>query len=529
MANTPKKKKAVPRSKDELAGEKSKAVAASKSKPKPKPKPKTPPVTPGTGIKAWEDDPMTATGITPVSAPVPVLTAPQLSLTIIVSKVPPPGNYAPGTAEFRYWTAADALARTRDFWKPILPAGTNWQPGGTLRVHLDEGVDLNAYYDREGLSFFHDTIGSQTGFSGESPDVVCHELGHAILDSIRPNLWDAGYDEVAAFHESFGDMSALLSAIQLKSLRQAVLVETGGRLYRSSRLSRLAEQLGWAIRQIRPDQAEVDCLRNAVNTLFYQDPTTIPPSGPVGVLSSEPHSFSRVFTGAFFEALAGMLILVQSSSGPTEANLLDVSEDIGKLLVSSILSASIVPDYYSQVAAAMIAIGEQTPYKGKYRDALKGAFVRHGILSLEAAATVGTTPPPKTSGVAGGLGMTAGALAAAALQLPGKKFGLGEKTLLIHAPEESRWSVAASASFGPGALPSPSRNNAAEAFVSDLFRRGRVEFGDLGDVEYRVAQPHSRKTHTLVQAGRDGNRDHLVLKRQRFDCGFGHLTLSTIS
>ena len=129
---------------------------------------------------------------------------------------------------------------------------------------------------------------------------MCHELGHALLDSFKPQLFDAASIEVAAFHESFGDMSAILSALQLPSVREGVLAETGGVLRRASRLSRLAEQLGWAIGQSVPSAVEPDCLRNAVNTFFYRDPDTLPTTAPATSLSSEPHSFSRVFTGAFF-------------------------------------------------------------------------------------------------------------------------------------------------------------------------------------------------------------------------------------
>jgi hypothetical protein len=52
---------------------------------------------------------------------------------------------------------------------------------------------------------------------------VCHELGHALLDSFKPQLFDAASIEVAAFHESFGDMSAILSALQLPGVREGVL------------------------------------------------------------------------------------------------------------------------------------------------------------------------------------------------------------------------------------------------------------------------------------------------------------------
>jgi hypothetical protein len=205
------------------------------------------------------------------------------------------------------------LRRAADYWASRVPPGTHWQRGHVLPVQLNAGVELNAYYDRARLSFFRDTVQGQMIYAGESPDILCHELGHAVLDAIRPQLWDVASDEIAAFHESFGDISALLAPLQLPSLRTAVLGATGGHLYRTSRLSRIAEQLGWALRQMQPDLAAPDCLRNAVNSFFYHDPITLAPSGPDATLTSEPHSFSRVFTGGFFEALAGMLTIVSSS------------------------------------------------------------------------------------------------------------------------------------------------------------------------------------------------------------------------
>src|SRR6266516_6273737 len=201
---------------------------------------------------------------------------------------------------------ASAARSKRKVRARATPTERRAQPKGVINAWEDDpsAGAQPSFYDREGLKFFHATAAGRTVFSGESPDIVCHELGHAILDSFKPQLFDAASIEVAAFHESFGDMSALLSALQLPSVREAVLAETGGVLGRSSRLSRLAEQLGWAIRQSVPSAVEPDCLRNAVNTLFYRDPDTLPTTAPGTSLSSEPHSFSRVFTGAFFEGLA---------------------------------------------------------------------------------------------------------------------------------------------------------------------------------------------------------------------------------
>ncbi len=469
-------------------------------------------------ILAWEDDPMS--GASPITRPVPDLSAGPLALTIVIP-APPPKAYPIDSPQFRYWAAAEAARRGADFWGAILPSGTNWHPGGALNLRLDEGVELNAYYDRTGLLFFHDTVAGKTVYSGESPDIVCHELGHAVLDAFRPELWDAGFDEAAAFHESFGDMSALLSALQLPSLRQAVLTETGGRLSRCSRLSRLAEQLGWAIRQVRPDAVDPDCLRNAVNTLFYHAPTTLPPSGPMPSLSSESHSFSRVFTGAFFEALAGMLA-VQAPSNPREDDLLQVSQDTGRLLVQAILAASVVPDYYSQVAAALIVAGEKDPFKGKYRDALKGAFIRHGILSLEAASARSPAAGAGAAQSRGGIAIAAAAAApvtsAQRVQLSGMKYGLGASALLVQAPEVPRHFLVSAAALGPGSASPTPHLNAVDDFVTDLFRRGRVDLAEHGDFDSRVAQPRSRKTHKLQKEG-----EQLALVRTRFDCGFGHV------
>jgi hypothetical protein len=174
-------------------------------------------------INAWEDDPgagMQPSGGQVIQRPIPVLRDQPLPIRIVhPARAPEAKPHAPGTAEFRYWTAAEALRRGADFWGALLP-GLSWEVGSILPVDLDFGVDLNAFYDRVGLKFFHATAAGRTVFSGESPDVVCHELGHALLDSFKPQLFDAASIEVAAFHESFGDMSALLSALQLPSVRE---------------------------------------------------------------------------------------------------------------------------------------------------------------------------------------------------------------------------------------------------------------------------------------------------------------------
>jgi len=463
-------------------------------------------------ILAWEDDPLSLRDKTqPIERPVPALTL-RLQLKIRGPESTPQ-HYSLGTSEFRHWTAAEALRRGADLWTALLPANTRWFTGKSLPVTLDAGEDFNAFYDRKGLSFFHGTAAGVAVFSGESPDVVCHELGHAVLDALRPQLWDAASDEVAAFHESFGDMSAILSGLQLESLRKAVVSDTHGKLYRSSRLSRLAEQLGWAIRQIQPDAAEMDCLRNAVNSLFYQDPQTLPPDGPASRLTSEPHSFSRVFTGGFFEALAGMFRIQRSA--PNADDLAVAARDMGKLLVTGIAAAPVVPDYYSQVAAQLIA-ADDLLFKRKYRDVLKGAFVRRGILSLEAAAGLSPSTVGATRSMVAARDRSVGTVTAALprMHFSANHLGLGRRDLVVAVPAQPRSLHVSSAAIDLGPAQPPAGEKAALSFINDLFRRGRVDTAGHADPESGLVHPFIRKTHELV-----AEDDHVGLRRHTFDCG----------
>ena len=343
---------------------------------------------------------------------------------------------------------------------------------------------------------------------------MCHELGHAILDSLKPQLFDAASIEVAAFHESFGDMSAILSALQLPSLREGVLAETGGVLRRASRLSRLAEQLGWAIRQSVPSAVEPDCLRNAVNTFFYRDPDTLPTMAPATALSSEPHSFSRVFTGAFFEGLAGMLAMKDTKN---EAALLQASRDIGVILVQGIRAASVVPTFFSQVAATMIGVAATQFSAQGYEAPLRSAFVRHGILA-PSMAVAATHAPVRAAAVAA----STESATLPRLQLSVAEYGLGVPSIVVYAAAEPKRLEAAGAALAVGPASAPAQDQAAKSFFEDLLRRGRLKVAKAGKPAAEVLRSsapltHETHTHELRREGRQ-----MVLRRVRIDCGGWH-------
>ena len=477
----------------------------------------------GAAVASWEDDPgdpKSHPPLSPVTVSVPNQAASPLPYKL-AGKAPLPQIYQSGTTNFVYYATASALRRTANFWGGILPAGTRWQVGKVLPVSIDSGVDLNAFYTRggggesPGLHFFHASVGGRIYFSGESPDVCCHEMGHAVLDALRPQLFDAQTIEAAAFHESFGDISALLSALQVASFRQTVLSETESAINRASRLSRLAEQLGAAIRVGHPDAVDPDCLRNAANSFFYTDPQTLPPGAPASQLSSEPHSFSRVFTSGFLDALAGVFRL---QGPPSSDGLVQATQDIARLLVAGVRNASVVPDYYSQVAAQMVQAGEAAPFNGRYRDVLKSAFVRRGILSLQAATTLGglSRQAVRAMTIAAGRGEAPiGARALPVAAISAAPYGLKKSVLKVQTAGEPKHLAVTGSSRLIGPTEPRSAQNAAESYTEDLFQRGHVNVGRHAHATTGLRHPYSFKTHVIVEEGGD-----LMLRRTTFDCGF---------
>src|SRR5262249_31658708 len=93
------------------------------------------------------------------------------------------------------------------------------------------------------------------------------------------------------------------------------------------------------------------------------------------------HSFSRVFTGAFYEVLSGML--AARAKKPKDADLVAVAKDIAALLSDATAAAPVQPDYYAQVAAHMID-ADAARFAGKYREILTEVFVGRKIVPANA-------------------------------------------------------------------------------------------------------------------------------------------------
>ncbi|MDL2400958.1 hypothetical protein [Rhizobium mayense] len=333
---------------------------------------------PGT-ITVWEKDPAVDRRTT---APIPDVSRLPLGFNFPAA---PPFSDDPATAEFRYWNAAATLRRAADFWAASTKPPAEWNGSAVLDVFLDRGEDLQSEYDGQALNFYHGSPAGNTAivvYSGASPDLLRHELGHAVLDAIRSDLFNRHLVETDAFHESFGDMSAILCALQIPTFCAAVLAETGQNFWTSSILSRIAPQFGAALRMENQDEADADCLRNAWNNHPYSDPAGLMAAGPPETVAANPHSFSRVFTGAFFEILAGMLAIKAGNRPLEPEDLQQVSCDMRDILVEGLREAPFVPGFYASIAAAMVeaSLGPGLGRGPAVRDVFQNVFVRRNIL-----------------------------------------------------------------------------------------------------------------------------------------------------
>lgn len=461
-------------------------------------------------VLTWADDPRS--GLPPLAVEAQNLAVGRLPIQIREA-APLPREYPTGTSEFRYWTASAALARGVNFWENFLPASASWRTGPRLPVTLDQGVFPGSFYRREiGLEFFHDSANGQTIFACESPELVCHELGHAILDTIRPEIYNVLAFEQAAFHEAFGDISALLCMLQLTQVRSAVLAETGGSIQRDSRVSRFAESFGWLLHQKNPSLSSAQSLRNAANAFIYQPPSTCPPGGPHTTLTSQSHNFCRVFTGAFLEMLSGVLMVIAQQ--PRERDLQEATALAARILVGAIISAPVAPAYLAQIAGHMVGHAGRVDASPAIRERLvavvSSAFVRRGILSVNSAFGAGAL----SSMVDGH-----GAVDSVELQpvtVHPNLFGIGGPEIFARAPIQKlgQVDVRATGINVEESLPL-SAEITVHNFLEFLLSRGQLDLGEQGKEVIGLTHPQVFKTHALVTT-----KEGVFVERLAFGCGF---------
>jgi hypothetical protein len=449
------------------------------------------------------------------------------------------GEADPGTPQFLFWQAREAAIAAVAAWEACAgQTHTAWQ-GNRKKLPLlqDAGEDLNAFYDRASFSFFHETVGAQTFFSGASTDVVSHEVGHGLLDSMRPDFFEVNFLEVAAFHEAFGDCMAILTALGDTETRQRLLA-VAPNLRARDFVESTAEQLSRAIGLAIPGHNAAEP-RHAFNTFKFQIPSTLPDNGGPGTLINEVHSFGMIFTGCFWNLIAN---LFNASATQDEAALLAAAKLAGKILIEGARGAVVRPRFLQSIGRAMV-LADQNMNGGANRQHINDAFARHDILlganamMAPTMALAGTAPKGAKLGTAARedlrrrLGSVRGAKlslsatdffgvkAVNAVQTRGVQLGSVDprlKGVVAMAHEPVIVGASGSRAAVMGAVPNVAETESeVKAFVGSLVAHRRIGYGRKAKkaaVAKRDFPEHV--THVVKSVG--GRK---VLQRVRFLCG----------
>ncbi len=414
-------------------------------------------------------------------------------------------------------------------------AGWHAAIGTTLPVSLDERVELNAYYSRKGLGFCYDEVGGQLVFTCESQDVVCHEQGHAILDALRPDLFDAPFAEVAAFHEAFADCMALLTAVRDERVLERCLASGGPSGH--TLVCDLAESLGLALVRRLRDPAMMDgslsrpALRCANNHLEYVPPSRLGDSSALTALSQQCHNFSRVFTGAFYSSL--LAVYAQGPRG--KLGLLAAAQLVGALLVVAVRRVPLVPGIYHEVGRRMVQ-ADIEHHGGAHAQAVDRAFAEHGMPLGAPMASLPTPTRARTRAEAlDWVGATLGAKAAIVAELALPRAAGAAKLVHVLAQRPLELSTVSPALAGvyvlvPGSArleldgeevkalrgePRPAgshEDEEAAAYVRHLCARGAIAAEESSNLRLGATRiPRSLPTHAVREV--DGRR---TLVRLRF-------------
>lgn len=298
------------------------------------------------------------------------------------------GNYMywPGTPEFdqvnSFYYATFTLRMYERYAHRALP----WSfpvPRIAVDPHVGEGA--NAFYNEQDrlLGFNSFQVNGEFIFAAQSADVVSHETAHAILDGLR-DLYNESFGlGPNAFHESFGDMTAVLVALHDDALVKRLLTWSKGDLRLDNFVTAVAEQITDRLRSSAEHiHGRTVYLRNALNDLLYKPFDDVPylPLNPQVELGREMHNYSRLFTGAFYDILVGIYEKLRVKSSDRVA-LHRTRDIVGHLLTCAVELGPVGELDFGDMAKAFLA-ADLFLNEGKYTDVLKLVFDKRGILSI---------------------------------------------------------------------------------------------------------------------------------------------------
>ncbi len=211
------------------------------------------------------------------------------------------------------------------------------------------------------------------------------------------------------------------------------------------------------------------------------------------------HSFSRIFTGAFYEILSGMLAI--RSKKPTEADLAAVALDWARLLLDATAAAPVQPNFFAQVASHIID-ADTVRFHGKYRATLTDTFVRRKIIPSSAVQPLLESKrrlSKQALAFASHITQPTRQVGMQRVRLAAKDFGLPAGDLVVQIPVEQKPALMVSSALLHGESANTTAfEQASHRFVSMLFAHDRIDTGKVRRSRSRVAATPAQSTRRIA-------------------------------
>ena len=204
----------------------------------------------------------------------------------------------------------DALGR-KIIWRPKLSKDDKGRYDEAfirhLRIYPHALLEPNAYYTPEKKAILFGyfkakdlyqgiNVPGGTIFTCLSPDIIAHEMSHAIMDSIHPHFIENTNPDVGAFHEAFADMIALLERLNNRDLVVHQLSFGAGKLDNETIFGELATQVGQAILHGH------SALRSAIGSRIGTKWKRRTPNRWALQEATEAHERGAIFVACIFDA-----------------------------------------------------------------------------------------------------------------------------------------------------------------------------------------------------------------------------------
>jgi hypothetical protein len=261
---------------------------------------------------------------------------------------------------------------TLAFFEQRLGRRVRWACDAEQLVLIPWGGDgRNAFYERDSgsIRFLSYTAADERRILlALSRDIVSHEAGHAIVDAVAPDLYDATDPDSLTIHEALGDLTALLQTLLDETVLFSAYALFDGDVDPFEALGRLAEELGTDLRRGEGAAA----LRNASSDAAFISA----PSHRSIVDRLDPHQASTVVVGALFDALRERSTKAGSDF---ESSVATAARELARIVVPALHRLPPGEVSLSDFARALTGAAREIATGSWWTDAIVRQFSERGV------------------------------------------------------------------------------------------------------------------------------------------------------